>query len=141
MATIGNGILCGIARSCICLNSIARHNQTKSKQNSYPNKCALRDEGHSTNNLPFAIGEQHSAVSTKLWKEHSAISDRIDFLPLDSDEYKTLHTECDAKKAEYEAAHIKAERWPPIVRYAYFRYLCRKRKRRDCKFIVPIYHV
>ena len=28
---------------------------------------------------------------------------------MDSDEYKALHTECDAKKTEYEAAHIKTE--------------------------------
>lgn len=28
------------------------------------------------------------AVSTKLWQEYSAMSNRLDFLPLDSDEYK-----------------------------------------------------
>ncbi len=53
--------------------------------------------------------EAAKAVSTKLWKEYSAISNRLDFLPLDSDEYKALNAECDAKKAEYEAAHIKTE--------------------------------
>ncbi len=53
--------------------------------------------------------EAAKAVSTKLWQEYSAMSNRLDFLPLDSDEYKTLNTECDAKKAEYEAAHIKTE--------------------------------
>ena len=53
--------------------------------------------------------EAAKAISTKLWQEYSAISNRLDFLPLDSDEYKVLHTECDAKKAEYEAAHIKTE--------------------------------
>ena len=35
------------------------------------------------------------------------MSNRIDFLPLDSDEYKTLNAECDAKKVVYDAAHIK----------------------------------
>lgn len=49
------------------------------------------------------------AVSTKLWQEYSAMSNRLDFLPLDSDEYKTLNAECDAKKTEYDAAHIKTE--------------------------------
>ena len=59
---------------------------------------------------PFeARYEAAKAISTKLWQEYSAISNRLDFLPLDSDEYKALHTECDAKKAEYEAAHIKTE--------------------------------
>ncbi len=53
--------------------------------------------------------EAAKAVSTKLWQEYSAISNRLDFLPLDSDEYKTLNAECDAKKSEYEAAHIKTE--------------------------------
>ena len=53
--------------------------------------------------------EAAKAISTKLWQEYSAISNRLDFLPLDSEEYKALHTECDAKKAEYEAAHIKTE--------------------------------
>ena len=53
--------------------------------------------------------EAAKAISTKLWQEYSAISNRLDFLPLDSDEYKALHTECDAKKAEYEVAHIKTE--------------------------------
>ncbi len=53
--------------------------------------------------------EAAKAVSTKLWQEYSAMSNRLDFLPLDSDEYKTLNAECDAKKSEYEAAHIKAE--------------------------------
>ncbi len=49
------------------------------------------------------------AVSTKLWQEYSAMSNRLDFLPLDSEEYKTRNIECDAKKSEYEAAHIKTE--------------------------------
>ncbi len=53
--------------------------------------------------------EAAKAISTQLWQEYSAISNRLDFLPLDSDEYKTLHVECDTKKAEYDAAHIKTE--------------------------------
>ena len=59
---------------------------------------------------PFEVCyESAKTISTTLWQEYSAISNRLDFLPLDSDEYKTLNTECDAKKAEYEAAHIKTE--------------------------------
>ncbi len=59
---------------------------------------------------PFeARYESAKAVSTKLWQEYSAMSNRLDFLPLGSDEYKTLNAECDAKKAEYESARIKTE--------------------------------
>lgn len=54
--------------------------------------------------------ESAKAVSTRLWPEYSAISNRLDFLPLDSDEYKTLNTECDAKKADYDAAHAQTNR-------------------------------
>ena len=51
------------------------------------------------------------AISTKLWQEYSAISNRLDFLPLDSDEYIVLHTECDAKKAEYDTAHSQTNQF------------------------------
>ncbi len=53
--------------------------------------------------------EVAKAASTKLWQEYSAMSNRLDFLLVDSDEYKTLNTECDAKKAEYESARMKTE--------------------------------
>ena len=55
--------------------------------------------------------EATKAISTKLWQEYSAISNRLDFLPLDSDEYKALHTECDAKKAEYDTAHSQTNQF------------------------------
>lgn len=43
-------------------------------------------------------------TSTELWREYSAMSNRLDYLPLDSEEYKSLDKECDAKKAEYDTA-------------------------------------
>ena len=46
--------------------------------------------------------ESAKVVSTKLWQEYSAMSNRIDFLPLDTDEYKTLNG--DAKKSKYDTA-------------------------------------
>ena len=55
--------------------------------------------------------EAAKAISTKLWQEYSAISNRLDFLPLDSDEYKTLNSECDAKKAEYDTAHSQTNQF------------------------------
>ena len=51
--------------------------------------------------------EEAKDISTGLWREYSAMSNRLDFLPLDSDEYKSLVPLCDAKKAEYDAAHAQ----------------------------------
>ncbi len=55
--------------------------------------------------------EAAKTASTKLWQEYSAMSNRLDFLPLDSDEYKTLNAECDAKKAEYDTAHTQTNQF------------------------------
>lgn len=38
------------------------------------------------------------------------MSNRLDFMPLDSDEYKSLDTLCDAKKSEYDTAHAQTDR-------------------------------
>lgn len=46
-------------------------------------------------------------VTTVLWREYSAMSNKLDFLPLDSEEYKSLDPVCDAKKAEYDTAHAR----------------------------------
>lgn len=54
--------------------------------------------------------EEAKDISTGLWREYSAMSNRLDFLPLDSDEYKTLDPLCDAKKAEYDTAHAQTDR-------------------------------
>lgn len=58
---------------------------------------------------PFA--ERHDkakAIATGLWKEYSDKSNRLDFLPLDSEEYKSLESDCDKAKAEYDKAHAEA---------------------------------
>lgn len=49
-------------------------------------------------------------VATGLWREYSAMSNRLDFLPLDSEDYKSLDILCDAKKAEYNTAHAQTDR-------------------------------
>lgn len=49
--------------------------------------------------------EEANRTATILWREYSAMSNRLDFLPLDSEEYKSLDAECDAAKAEYDKAH------------------------------------
>lgn len=46
-------------------------------------------------------------VATGLWREYSAMSNRLDFLPLDSEEYMSLDKDCDRKKQEYDEAHAR----------------------------------
>ena len=52
--------------------------------------------------------EEAKATATKLWSEYSAMSSRLDFLPLDSEEYRSLDAECSAAKAKYDQAHAQA---------------------------------
>ena len=40
--------------------------------------------------------------------DFAAMSNRLDFLPLDSEEYKSLDAECSAAKAEYDEVHAHA---------------------------------
>ena len=58
---------------------------------------------------PFELryGEAQSAA-TQLWRDYSTKNNRLDFLPLDSDEYRSLDAECGAAKAEYDRAHAHA---------------------------------
>lgn len=46
-------------------------------------------------------------IATGLWREYSAMGNRLDFLPLDSDEYMSLDRDCDRKKQEYDEAHAR----------------------------------
>lgn len=54
--------------------------------------------------------EETKEIFTELLREYSAMSNRLDFLPIDSDEYKSLDPLCDAKKAEYDTAHTQTDR-------------------------------
>lgn len=51
--------------------------------------------------------EEAKEIATRLWREYSTTSNRLDYLPLDSEEYKSLDPVCDAKKAEYDTAHAQ----------------------------------
>ncbi|WP_106832076.1 hypothetical protein [Parabacteroides pacaensis] len=51
--------------------------------------------------------EETKVTATKLWQAYSAMSNRLDFVPLDSEEYTKLSAECDTKKAEYDTAHAQ----------------------------------
>lgn len=59
---------------------------------------------------PFELRyEEAKAAATELWRKYSALSNRLDFLPLDSEEYMKLSDECDAQKAEYDTAHAQTD--------------------------------
>ena len=47
--------------------------------------------------------------ATALWQEYTAMSNRLDMTDMQSEEYKTLDADCDAKKAEYDKAHAEVE--------------------------------
>lgn len=49
--------------------------------------------------------EEAKTAATELWRKYSVMSARLDFLPSDSEEYKSLDVECSAVKAEYDEAH------------------------------------
>ena len=49
------------------------------------------------------------AVAARLWREYSKKSNRLDYLPMDSDEYRALDAECDKAKEEYGHAHATAD--------------------------------
>lgn len=51
--------------------------------------------------------EEAKDVATGLWCEYSAMGNRLDFLPLDSDEYMPLDKDCNRKKREYDEAHAR----------------------------------
>lgn len=58
---------------------------------------------------PFELRyEEAKTTATGLWRKYSAMSNRLDFLPLDSEEYKSLDAKCSAAKAEYDEAHAHA---------------------------------
>lgn len=53
--------------------------------------------------------EGAKTTATKLWQAYSAMSNRLDFMPLDSEEYTELSAECDTKKSEYDTGHAQTD--------------------------------
>jgi hypothetical protein len=47
--------------------------------------------------------------ATVLWQEYTAMSNRLDMMDMQSEEYKTLDATCNGKKAEYDKAHAEVE--------------------------------
>ena len=47
--------------------------------------------------------------ATALWQECSAMSNRLDMMDMQSEEYVAIDTACNAKKEEYDKAHAEVE--------------------------------
>lgn len=57
---------------------------------------------------PFQDAEKAEAdIATPLWKEFQQISNHLDYIDFNSDEFKQKDAECDAAKAEYDKHHAK----------------------------------
>ena len=57
---------------------------------------------------PFRNAEKAEAdIAAPLWKEYQRLSNRLDYLDNDSDEFKDLELKCDVVKAEYDIHHAK----------------------------------
>ena len=49
--------------------------------------------------------------ATALWQEYTAMSNRLDMMDMQSEEYKTLDAACNDKKEEYDKAHAEVEKF------------------------------
>lgn len=57
---------------------------------------------------PFQDAEQAEIdIATPLWQEYQRLSNRLDYLDNDSDEFKQMDAQCDAVKAEYDIHHAR----------------------------------
>ena len=57
---------------------------------------------------PFQDAEQAEIdIATPLWQEYQHLSNRLDYLDNDSDEFKQMDAQCDAVKAEYDIHHAR----------------------------------
>lgn len=74
---------------------------------------------------PFELRyEEAKTAATELWRKYSVMSARLDFLPSDSEEYKSLDVECGAVKAEYDEAHARVNLLYKEWRQERDRYFC-----------------
>ena len=54
--------------------------------------------------------------STKLWQEYQSLSNRLDMMDFNSEEYRILDIQCERTKADYEMAHEKTEECYAILK-------------------------
>lgn len=58
---------------------------------------------------PFELRYEETRIAAvMLWCRYSTTGDRLDYLPLGSEEYKSLDAECSATKERYDEAHAHA---------------------------------
>ena len=48
--------------------------------------------------------------ATVLWQDYSSMSNRLDMMDMQDEEYVTIDTACNAKKEEYDKAHAEMEK-------------------------------
>ena len=53
--------------------------------------------------------QEAKGISTQLWKDYSSLSNRLDFMAYEDDEYQATEDKCDKAKAEYDKAHAKTD--------------------------------
>ena len=51
--------------------------------------------------------EEAKDISTRLWNDYSSLSNRLDLMDYEDDEFKSTEAKCDKAKAEYNDAHTK----------------------------------
>ncbi|NCB79571.1 MAG: hypothetical protein EOM41_06340 [Bacilli bacterium] len=51
--------------------------------------------------------EEAKDISTQLWKDYSSLSNRLDFMAYEDDDFKPTEAKCDNAKAAYDEAHAK----------------------------------
>ena len=59
---------------------------------------------------PFQdVEEAEVEIATSLWQKYQSLSNRLDYLDRETDEFKKMDAECDAIKADYDKHHAKVD--------------------------------
>lgn len=58
----------------------------------------------------YSIFQEASEQLNPYWKRYSELNNRLDFLPLDSEEYSEIERECEKAKAEHDTRQIEVKR-------------------------------
>ena len=66
---------------------------------------------------PFQEAETAEVeIATSLWKEYQSLSNRLDYLNRETDEFKKMDAKCDAVKADYDKHHAKVDELHKVLR-------------------------
>lgn len=59
---------------------------------------------------PFQNAEEAEVeIATSLWKEYQSLSNRLDYLDRETDEFREMDAKCDDIKADYDKHHAKVD--------------------------------